>query len=343
MQTGESATTLRPVKLEFPIPAAVARLLALPMLAGGLWPAVAAGTEPAPAPVPPRKVPAAPLVVVIDSGMAADHEAFRGRLLPAAEVKDSLPPPLEAGAAETWAGWDFVENDAVPQDRTGHGTHVAALVAKALANSGDTAARLAMFRTGDQRHELPAVAGAAEAVTALRAAGWDVPLVVCAFDYRRNPADGDQLVRFEQAFRGLLASGVTCVCAAGNQGADIDSLPAEVRQYPAAFGGEALIAVAACTPDGQLLATSNRGTKSVLLAAPGFAVRSAAPAGGAAELSGSSQAAAQVAAALAAHAVASRQRKPAELRKWLLSRLQLHPSLVGRVASGSFLPVDPAR
>jgi hypothetical protein len=48
-----------------------------------------------------------------------------------------------------------------------------------------------------------------------------------------------------------------------------------------------------------------------------------------------------VAAAVAAHAVSTGKRQPAELRAWLLGRVQLHPSLLGRVTSGGWLPPNP--
>ncbi len=287
---------------------------------------------------PAAKAPPEPVVVVIDSGLAREHPVFRGWLLATAAVKATLPAPLQPGTSATWAGWDFVEMDAEPQDRTGHGTHVAGLVAAALTKDDKPLGRLLMFRTGDQRHELAAVAGALEAVVALRQAGWDIPVVLCAFDYRRSPADGAGFERFDAAFRRLLKSGVTCVCAAGNQTSDIDAEPKPTAHYQALYSDPALLVVAACADDGQLLATSNYGLKSVTLAAPGLAVRSAAPGGGSTAITGSSQAAARVAGRLARHAVDSAERKPAALRAWLLKELNLHPSLVGRVASGGYLP-----
>ena len=47
-------------------------------------------------------------VAVVDTGVALDHPELKGQLLP---------------------GWDFVENDAEPQDLSGHGTHVTGLIA----------------------------------------------------------------------------------------------------------------------------------------------------------------------------------------------------------------------
>ena len=292
-----------------------------------------------------------PLVVVLDSGVAADHVAFRGRWLTASEVATRLPAGLTATGDGPWPGWDFVEHDAQPQDRTGHGTHVAGVVVDALARGGKASAgvRLVMLRTGDRHQKLEDVTAALVAVSAMRDAGWDIAVVLCAFEYRRSAADEPAFVKFEQAFRKLLDSGVTCVCAAGNQGLDNDALPPATGEYPASFHAPAMLAVAACGPDGQLLATSNYGAASVLLAAPGLALRAAAAAGGSEQRSGSSQAAAWVAGCLACHAAATGERQPAALRAWLLTQVKRHPSLVGRVTSNgalgtdnpSALPVEP--
>ncbi|MEJ5202576.1 MAG: S8 family peptidase [Anaerolineales bacterium] len=48
------------------------------------------------------------IIAVIDSGVDSSHPEFKGRLLP---------------------GYDYVEDDWTPQDRCGHGTHVAGIIA----------------------------------------------------------------------------------------------------------------------------------------------------------------------------------------------------------------------
>jgi major intracellular serine protease len=281
-----------------------------------------------------------PLIVVIDSGIASDHPVFETRFFLTESIKAKLPAALRDGVGERWTGWDFVESDGEPQDRTGHGTHVAGLVVEGSGPVDDSAPMLAMFRTGDQQHELAPVAAAFEAVVAMRKAGFDIPVVLCAFDYRRTPEDGDDYDRFATAFRSLLDSGVLCVCAAGNKGLDLDAAKESGAQYQVAFKHPALIAVAACADSGQLLADSNYGAASVALAAPGFAAMSAAREGGLTALSGSSQAAARVAGRLARRAAASEERDPVKLREWLQGQVKLDPSLVGRVACSGYLPLE---
>lgn len=286
-------------------------------------------------------VPADPVVVVIDSGIDAGHAVFEGRLLRREAVESVLPEPLRPGDGKFWPGWDFADNDADPQDGTGHGTHVAGLVAKGL-EAEKAQGRVVMFRTGDRQHQLAPVTAALEMVAALRRKGWDIPVVLCAFDYRTKPANGEENERFKQSIKALTGTGVMCVCAAGNSGSDMDGKGAD-PQFQVALRHPAMVTVAACTKDGQLLAASNYGTVSVALAAPGFAVESAAKGGGMAALSGSSQAAAVVAGQLAAHAITSKERVPKALRAWLLKQVRVHPSLVGRVESAGFLPMEEAK
>jgi hypothetical protein len=197
-----------------------------------------------------------------------------------------------------------------------------------------------MFRTGDRQHELAPVAAALEAVVAMRSAGFDIPVVLCAFDYRKKPEDGAAYERFALALRKVLESGALCVCAAGNGGLDLDTAPEGTAQYQVAFSHPAMITVAACADTGQLLAASNYGARSVALAAPGLAASSAARDGGQTALSGSSQAAARVAGRLARHAATTKERDPKKLREWLLGEVKIDPSLVGRVASAGFLPLE---
>ena len=280
-----------------------------------------------------------PVVVIIDSGVAAEHPAFNDRWLSASAVANRLPAGITASGDGPWPGWDCLTHSPRMHDPSGHGTHVAGVIADALTRGGTACAgvRLVMLRSGDKRHRLENVTAAVEVVNAMHAAGWDIPVVLCAFEYRRNPKDDPAFLKFEQAFRLLLSHNITCVCAAGNQGIDIDALPPAVGQFPASFHEPNLIAVAACGIDGQLLATSNYGNTSVRVGAPGLAVLAAAASGGSEPRSGTSQAAAWVAGALAHHAAETGERQPAALRAWLLSQTKLHPSLVGRIASGSAL------
>ncbi len=286
----------------------------------------------------PRRV-GPPVVVIIDSGVAPDHPAFHDRWLTASEVAKRLPTGLSAGGDGPWPGWDFLTHSPRLRDPSGHGTHVAGVIADALARGGAACAtvRLVMLRSGDKHQRLEDVTAAVEAVSAMCDLGWDIPVVLCAFEYRRSPKDDLAFLKLKQAFGQLLSHDTTCVCAAGNQSVDIDTLPNALGLFPASFHGPGLIAVAACGSDGQLLATSDYGPTSVLLAAPGLAVPAAAASGGNESRSGTSQAAASVAGALARHAAETGDRQPAALRAWLISQTKHHPSLIGRVASGSAL------
>ena len=54
------------------------------------------------------------VIALIDSGINSEHPEFAGRLV---------------------AGYDFIDNDEIAEDRSGHGTHVAGIIAAALDNN----------------------------------------------------------------------------------------------------------------------------------------------------------------------------------------------------------------
>jgi hypothetical protein len=64
-----------------------------------------------------------PLIVVIDSGIASEHPVFHDRFLALEEIETILPEAFRGVPGKHWTGWDFVDGDADPQDRTGQGSH----------------------------------------------------------------------------------------------------------------------------------------------------------------------------------------------------------------------------
>jgi serine protease len=153
------------------------------------------------------------VVAVIDSGIELHHPDLQQNLLP---------------------GYDFVDNDALPQDIYGHGTHVAGLVAAQGAVAGVAArakilpVRVLAERTGFEGNVAKGI---------LWAAG------ILANPSNPNPAQvinlslggSDYPPLIDLAIKSALEQGVVIVAAAGNDGGAVN--------YPAAFPG--VIAVSA--------------------------------------------------------------------------------------------------
>jgi serine protease len=154
------------------------------------------------------------VVAVVDSGIELEHPDLKANLLP---------------------GFDFVDNDATPQDLLGHGTHVAGIVvANGLLEGVAKAAKLVPVRVISGRTGFES----AVAKGILWAAGLtDAPVV------NTNPAqvinlslgDTNYPPLIDAAIKTVLEHGVIVVAAAGNDSGAVN--------YPAALPG--VIAVAA--------------------------------------------------------------------------------------------------
>lgn len=288
----------------------------------------------------PLRAASPPLIAIIDSGIDATHPFFDGWFLPVEDLTTPLPPPFKRPERGHWTGWDFIDADASPDDESGHGTHVAGVLLAALGTKPtDTSARLLVLRTGVVRHELFRVTEGVNAAIALKKAGVDLRIVLCAFEYERLAGDEDEFAAFEDAFTRLLDLDVIVVASAGNGGRviarDDDSKP----PFPAAFEHAGLFTATACGADGHLAARSNTGPSIVAVAVPGVAVEGPAPGGGTRVISGSSQAAAALAGWLMQGSLASTPPPDAAaLRQKLAAAVKPHPSLTGSVALDGYLP-----
>jgi subtilisin family serine protease len=197
-------------------------------------------------------------VGVLDTGVEPGHPALEGRVL---EHRNFT-------------------TDYTPYDTNGHGTHVAGILAAhgPLQGIAPQATILSCKVLGnDGAGPMRAVA---EAVT--YAVDKGCQLIVMSLG---APMGSGSL---EMAIRYAYSSGVTVVCAAGNDGGRVS--------YPAAYGET--VGVGAVDRDGRLCEFSCRGNE-IDVAAPGWQIRSSWVNGGYATLSGTSMAAPFVAGVLA--------------------------------------------
>lgn len=299
--------------------------------------------RPTPVSLPPESPPALPylFVGIIDSGIEEDHPAFERAFASGNELSPFYPAAYrkEVASLDRSAGWDAVKNGLSLSDSTGHGTHVAGIVAAAqcIPNSP---ARLLIFRSGDRGHELDAVSSSLALLQQLKDAGLNVPVVLLPIEYYRSANDRDRFERFQREVEKVSKTSLV-VTAAGNQGTDNDADDGKAA-FPASFPFPTLLAVACTNGSGHLHARSNHGATSVDLGAPGFGIESAWLKGERKRVTGSSQAAAQVAARAIAILRQSRDLTPKTLRERVLKECRLHPSLLKKVASNGFLPVVPS-
>lgn len=202
------------------------------------------------------------IVAVIDSGIQPDHPDLHAKLVP---------------------GYDFVADDAAPNDEQGHGTHVAGTVAASTNNGVGVAGTCPQCRL--------------MAVRVLDATGYGSELdvakgIVYAADHGAQVINlslgGDlEVAALADAVNYAWGKGVLLACAAGNGG-----FAGNTVQYPAYYGN--CLAVGATDEWDQRAYYSTYGTW-VDLAAPGSSIYSTALPGGYALLSGTSMATPHVA------------------------------------------------
>jgi len=237
------------------------------------------------------------VVAVVDSGLDYEHPDISPQVWTnAAEAKGAAGVDDDGnGYVDDVRGWDFsdapglpgegdyLERDDDPRDESGHGTHVAGIIAAVVDNQLGIAGiapgvRLMPLRAG---FNLPG--GGYLEDDDLAAA------VVYAADngaHVVNMSWGDPLFSplIQDVIRHAARAGCVLVAAAGNEGNDQVFFPARLDET---------IAVAASAPGGQVASFSNWGY-SIDLAAPGHRILSLAPGGGYGERSGTSMAAAHV-------------------------------------------------
>jgi type VII secretion-associated serine protease mycosin len=179
-------------------------------------------------------------VAVVDTGVQADHPDLRGRVL---------------------KGRDYVQGDRNADDRNGHGTHVAGVIAARAGNKRGIAglapnARILPVRVLNS-------AGSGNTVAAARGIVWAVNKGADVINLSFAGAQRD--AQMEQAINYAVRRNVVVVAAAGNQGC------AGPTTYPAALPG--VIGVAATNRYDRVAPFSTCGT-AVDVSAPGVSIRS---------------------------------------------------------------------
>ncbi len=203
------------------------------------------------------------VVAVVDAGFDFNHPDLKGKNWVNQAEAHGLPGVDDDhnGYVDDSVGWDFVENDNLPQDCHGHGTYVSSVIAAGFDNQEGIAGILAQ--------------GKIMPVRVLDASGHgDQSQIAQGILYAiKNGAkvinfsiggSGDNLA-MRGAFQTAQNAGVPIVVAAGNDGADISITP----DYPASYTFDNLLVVAAHDHAGLLCGFSNYGKTQVHLAAPG--------------------------------------------------------------------------
>ena len=252
-------------------------------------------------------------VAVLDSGVELSHPDLAGRLD---------------------GGWDFVDDDPVPQDETltSHGTHVTGVIgAVGLDYQGiagiDWTSRMLPLRVLD-RDGAGNVADEVQAIEHAAASGARIANLSLSGDVF-SVTERDALAAAEDTL---------FIVSAGNDRLDVDV----TGRYPCALDLPNVVCVTAAGIDGSVPSFANTGARSVDLAAPGVSIISTIRGGIWASQSGTSMAAPHVTGAAALMAAQEPHARPEDLAKALLSTTRPLPAHAGRTVTGGLLDVAAA-
>ncbi|PYI52873.1 fibronectin type III domain-containing protein [Paenibacillus flagellatus] len=271
------------------------------------------------------------VIAVIDTGVDAAHPDLAGRLLPGHNAIAGADP-----------------NDASDDSPSGHGTHVASVLAAVYGNGVGIAGAVgpAPVRLLPIKALGPDTKGkASDIAAAIRyAAGWIGPqgervkAIHLSLGERLDLSGSEAAAELKAAVTDAQAQGVLLVAAAGNDGLPVagDAASALPPYYPAAF--EEVVSVGALDLTGERLGLSNSGAD---IEAPGEQIDGAMPGGDYGSRSGTSSAAPFVTAAAALMWAAKPDAKAEQVRaalyeqpgeRWTIDRA-LQRFMTGRTAA----------
>lgn len=279
----------------------------------------------------------APLMVaVIDTGADLFHPALKGAAWrnPGetgldAQGRDKASNGIDDdgnGLIDDVNGWNFAGDDGFVHDNHGHGTHIAGII-----NAVAPGVKLMILKYYD-----PKSTGQDNLKALVRALRYAVQMKADLINY----SGGGFVPNLEEraAIRDAEKQGILLVAAAGNEAVNSD----QRHFYPAGYDLTNIVSVTAHDPHLDILPSSNFGTQTVHLAAPGAKILSALPQGAWGEMTGTSQATAFVTGAACLLKTQRPDLTAAELKTQLLESARFEANLRGKVASAGRLDLRRA-
>ena len=244
------------------------------------------------------------------------------------------------GHVDDIIGWNFVNNTNNPYDDNGHGTHVSGIIG-AMGNNG-----VGVSGVNWQVQIMPlkflGANGSGSTDGAVAAIDYATAhhVLVSNHSWSMGNAYWQPL---SDAISRARAAGQIIVAAAGNGGSDsIGDNNDTTPSYPASFGFDNILAVAATTSNDALTSYSNYGASSVDLAAPGAGIRSTYPGNGYYTMGGTSMATPFVTGAVALVKSAHPTWTYSQIIHQILTSVDKLSGLSGKVASGGRLNLAKA-
>lgn len=267
------------------------------------------------------------LIGLLDTGVDITHQDLQDNIyINSGEIPDNGVDDDGNGFIDDVHGYDFANDDASVYDSAGydyHGTFMAGIIAAKSDSAGITGVAPNVkilplkFINGNAGYTCDAI----EAIE--YAMSMNVKIINCSF----GGTDNNQALK-----DAMQNSGILFVCAGGNRGGDVASLPV----YPACFELPNIISVAAIDNMGVLAGFSSYGA-SIDLAAPGINILGTTPDNSYEYMSGTSTSAASVTGVAALLKSYLPNISITEIKSRIKNNVRPCTSLTGFVASGGRL------
>jgi thermitase len=275
------------------------------------------------------------VVAVIDTGIDEKHEDLKNNLWinPGESGLDSNGRDKATngidddgnGFIDDIHGWNFVSSNNKLDDNHGHGTHIAGIIGAEAENKKGISGISPEVSIMVLKYFDPKVPNNDNLKNTVSAIEYAVKMGAHIINYSGGGTDFSQ--EEHDAVEKAEAKGILFVAAAGNERSNSDKF----HYYPADYKLKNIISVTAIDPTTEVLSSSNYGTETVDIAAPGQNILSCLPQNTYGLMTGTSQATAFVTgAAVLVIAHKNLYNNAEEVKKYILATGDSTSSLVGK-------------
>ncbi len=275
------------------------------------------------------------VVAVIDTGIDANHEDLKNNLWVNAGESgldsnghDKATNGIDDdgnGLVDDIHGWNYVSNNNNLTDNHGHGTHIAGIIGAEAGNKKGIIGISPDVSIMVLKYYDPKVPNTDNLKNTIAGIQYAVRMGANIINYSGGGTDFSQ--EEHDAIEAAERKGILFVAAAGNERSNSD----EHHYYPADYKLKNIISVTAIDPTTEVLASSNYGTDTVDIAAPGQNILSCLPNSTYGLMTGTSQATAFVTgAAVLVMAHKDLYGQPEEIKKYILATGDSSASLMAK-------------